>query len=129
MLKHRKIITQANYAAHHTHDDSGRMLIGEVYTKPSKTIPGQQISLQELLKRYVRGQEVQQFNGVYLGEDEMVPDNLERMTEIERKEAAATIREAIENERQKPRPQKPEPVPAPLPAPAPQDPTKEPAPK
>jgi len=72
---------------------------GEKFTLPSLTIPGQTLSLKELLEKYVRGQDVTVFEGVYNDDD--IPDNLELMTEIERIDAARNLKDAIDVERER----------------------------
>lgn len=69
---------------------------GETNGLPSQTIPGMTLSLHELLARYVKGDSVVQFNPVYT-DDLDIPDGLEYMDEIERRELAGNIRESIEN--------------------------------
>lgn len=93
--------------------------VGEINTKPSQTIPGMTLSLQELLKRYVKGDPVVLFEPVYLGEDDTIPDNLELMDEIQRLEMSRDIKEAIKTHQQKKPAQK---APAELPLP-PEDPS------
>lgn len=46
---------------------------GEVFTRPSLTAPGQVLSLQQLLDRLVRGENVTQFNATY-SDDPDLPD-------------------------------------------------------
>lgn len=77
---------------------------GEVNDMPSETVPGMVLSLGELLKRYtvpdiLAGRtSVQRFDGQFTDND-LIPDNLERMGEIERIEAARDIAASIEAER------------------------------
>lgn len=70
--------------------------IGEENRSPSMTVPNQTLSLQELLKRYVRGQDVTVMPGVYHGEDHDMPD-IEHMDAVERLELAQKIRGGIES--------------------------------
>jgi len=72
----------------------------EQFTKVSETIPGQTLSLKELLSRYVMGSPVKQFKPVYTNNTD-IPDNLERMEFDERLEHAKVIRHAIHREQQK----------------------------
>lgn len=52
--------------------------IGEKFTLPSMTVPDQSIPIKELLKRFRRdGSEM--IPGVYHGDDDIIPPNLERM--------------------------------------------------
>lgn len=69
--------------------------IGEAPTGPGVTVPGMTLSLGDLLKRYVRGGQVTTFTPVYT-DDEMIPDDLERMDEIERIEAARALAGSID---------------------------------
>jgi len=71
---------------------------GEVFTLPSLTIPGQSLSLKTLLERYVKGGAVAVFPPVY-SDDPLIPDDLERMDEIERIEFARGIKTALHNAR------------------------------
>lgn len=94
-----KIINHANYVDHHTLADprTGEVIglaVGEFFTQPSQTVPGMTLSLHELISKYIRGEQVVSFVPTY-SDDEDIPDNLERMSEIERKEYAAIIREGI----------------------------------
>jgi len=66
----------------------------EFHDKPSKTVPGQTLSIRELLDRYVRGEQVEVFHPTYTDDD--IPDHLEHMTEIERKELASDIGQHIQ---------------------------------
>lgn len=69
--------------------------IGEINDKPSMTVPGQTLSLKELLLRYTRGQDVQVYQPVYAGDDPDFPDHLEYMDPQERLDAARSIQGAI----------------------------------
>lgn len=73
---------------------------GETFKEPSLTVPGQTLSLRDLLDRYVRGGEVATFNPVYTGEEEDYPD-LERMSEMDRIDYANELKAYIEDERVK----------------------------
>lgn len=68
---------------------------GERFSKPSKTVPGMAESLHSLLRRLVRGENVTVYEGVYTGEDEVVPDNLERMDFAQRLDLADELRGSI----------------------------------
>lgn len=70
----------------------------EVVLGVSCTVPGMTLSLAELLKRHVRGGDVTVYEGVY-SDDPDIPDNLERMTEIERIDLAREIRVGIDDAR------------------------------
>jgi len=68
--------------------------VNERYTKPSLTIPGQTLSLQQLLERYVRGSNVERFNGVYTHE---VPPGMENLTKIEKIEMARNLKNNVQD--------------------------------
>lgn len=87
----------------------------ETIVGPSLTVPGQTLSLQQLLDRYVRGENVKVFTPVYLGEDSDIPSDLERLDPFERMDMAREIRTAIDGHRR--RVSNPEPQPGPTPAP------------
>jgi len=69
-------------------------MIFEHHTKASLTVPGQTLSLKQILEKYVRGEHVEVFTPVFTDED--IPADLERMTEIDRLELARDIKEKIE---------------------------------
>lgn len=71
----------------------------EKNTAPSKTEPNQALSLQELLKRYSRGQSVPTFEPVY-DDDPELPD-LSKLSKIEMMELGKEISSTIEYEKQK----------------------------
>lgn len=102
LLAMRKIINSANYVDNYAYFDDlsapGVMLVGEVFTKPSQTIPGQSMPLQDLLERYVRGQDVKVFSGQF-GVDEDLPDGIENMDPFERAEYAQDLANAVANKR------------------------------
>lgn len=100
----------------YTYQTNGNTAVEPESKKPSMTVPGMTLSVQELLKRFVRGETVTTFDPIYTDED--IPDNLEHMTEIERLEMATNIRAAIEDYRSTP-PSKPKQKPDPEPQPAP----------
>lgn len=74
--------------------------IGEINDLPSKTIPGMTLSLEELVKRYVRGDSVQTFMPSYTDDPDM-PDNIDRLDEIERLDMARQLKAGIEDYRVK----------------------------
>jgi len=80
---------------------------GEVFTKPSQTVPGMVPDLRDLIDRYVRGEHVEQFNPVYIDND-LVPDNFERMDVFDRAELAHELKLGIEQTRQRLGRKKPE---------------------
>lgn len=60
----------------------------------SMTVPGQTLSLRTLIDRYTRGIDVDMFTPQY-DEDDIIPDGLEYMTEIERKDMARELSEVV----------------------------------
>lgn len=93
----------------------------EVNDQPSLTVPGMTMSLEELLRRYVRGENVQTFQAVYAGEED-IPD-FNAMSETDKIDMANDLAEfiAAQQIKQQPLPKpKPEPAPTPEPTPAPE---------
>lgn len=94
-----KILSNFDYVDYYADFDcDGNIIdwpgIGERYTLPSLTVPSQVLSLKEMLERYVRGENVDVFNPVYNGEDEL-PD-IERMSEMDRIDAAREMKSELE---------------------------------
>lgn len=58
----------------------------EVFTKPSLTVPNMSISLATLLKRSRTGGTVTTFEGVFAGEDDLLPVNFEKMDKMEKEQ-------------------------------------------
>jgi len=58
------------------------------------TVPDQALSVRDILDRYVRGRDVETFAGVYTDSD-LVPDNWERMDQIERTEYVRSMKEDL----------------------------------
>jgi len=57
---------------------------GETFEKPSLTVPNQALSVEEILKRYVRGQDVQTFQPTYNDSEDLVGyENLSRIEAAE----------------------------------------------
>ncbi|WNK15088.1 MAG: hypothetical protein [Microvirus sp.] len=73
---------------------------GEVNVKPSKTVPGMAMSLEELLKRYVRGETVPTFSGTYAGDDDDLPD-LTGLTPMDMMDMASNLKTAISRKQSK----------------------------
>lgn len=100
---------------HHTFQFEGwSNPVGEFNDSPSKTVPGQSLSLKELIARYVRGENVKVFTPVFTDSDS-IPDQLEYLDPLERLELASDIGNAIaQHQRRKVQPTpdsvKPEPV-------------------
>lgn len=64
---------------------------GEVNTLPSMTIPNQVLTMDELVRRYVRGDpNVTQFQPVYSDNDDM--PNIEHMDEMEKLEMSRALK-------------------------------------
>lgn len=91
---------------------------GEIHTKPSMTVPGQTLPLKTLLDRYIKGGNVEIFNGSY-DDDGDIPEGIERMDPQDRLTLAREIGESLNTlqTKQAPKPQKPEPAPQPIPNP------------
>lgn len=68
----------------------------ETYTKPSQTIPGMTMGLDELLRRYTMKQAIPMLTPIYGGEDPDFPDHLERMDPMDRLDMAREIKGAIQ---------------------------------
>lgn len=66
---------------------------------PSLTIPGQTLSLRDLLERYVMSGTVETHRGVY-DSDLDLPDNIEKMDVFEKLDLAKNIRDGIEQHQQ-----------------------------
>jgi len=73
---------------------------------PSKTVPGQTLSLKTLLERFTRGQGVETYTPIY-DDSGTYPDNLERMDKMEKLELARGIKSKIKEVQSRPKPQKP----------------------
>lgn len=71
---------------------------GENFTLPSQTIPGMVPTLRELLEKYVRGENVTQFNPIY-DDNPLIPDNFERLDFAEREAYLADIKEVVRETR------------------------------
>lgn len=67
---------------------------------PSLTVPDQALSLKTLLERYTMGMEVPVRQAIYT-DSGIIPDDLERMDEMERIQLARDLKVAVEGERQK----------------------------
>lgn len=107
-----KVINQANYL------QQKNLTRKEVNNKPSLTVPDQSMPLKVMIERFVRGQSVEVFTPTYLGEDNDIPDTLERMDPMDRLDLSRQIKKGIKQFQEK------QPVPPPA-YPAPQDPALE----
>lgn len=67
---------------------------GEVNNLPSKTVPGQTLSLKELLDRYVRTGVLEQTFTPEYSDDDDLPD-VTRMNEMDRLDAAKQLRDFV----------------------------------
>jgi len=65
--------------------------VGEINGLPSKTVPGQTLSIQELVKRYIRGESVEVFKGEYDADTDL-PD-ISKMTEMDKLDFARELKE------------------------------------
>jgi len=101
----------------------------EVFTLPSETVPGQTLSMSELLKRYVRGEAVEVFEAQW-GVPDDVPTDIQYMDKQDQLTMAREIRTAIKRHQDKPGPTPAPPAPPPLPGtPTPPDPAPAPVPQ
>lgn len=89
----RKLVNWSSYAAEGN-------AAGEINDEPSLTVPGMTLSLEELLRRHVRGEHVSVFTPVF-SEDPGIPDGLERMDEMDRLDMSRALKQGIESERQR----------------------------
>ena len=98
-----RLVNWCNYVSHNTYFDDGVfpgvLLIGEENTAPSKTVPGMTLSLQELLKKYVRGENVTTFEPVF-DSDSDLPD-VSKLDALERLDMARNLREFVSDEQAK----------------------------
>jgi len=88
-----KLVNHANYLK-----ESNRR--HEIYSLPSMTVPGMVPSLQELVQKYVRGENVAQFNPVY-DDSDVFPMGWEGMDEMERIDFAEQLKISLKAEQQK----------------------------
>lgn len=98
----KKIAMSKVFVVNHFNYNQGakfRNPVFEKFSKPSLTVPGMVMSLAEMLKRYVRGENVTVFEPVYTDLD--IPDNLELMGEIERLDMARNLDAGIRQHRSK----------------------------
>lgn len=89
-MSETKIINYRNY-----NPDDHKAFISE---RPSKTVPGQDMPIRELVDRYVRGQNVETFTPTYT--DEIDPTYF-KMDKQDSAMAARHIKRQIERERRK----------------------------
>ena len=71
-----------------------RSLTHEVNKMPPITVPGQDMSIQEVLMRYQQGRDVSTFNGVYT-DNPFVPDGWERMDIQERLDYQRSLKSSV----------------------------------
>lgn len=88
------IVTQATYAL-----GFGNMPFEAPTTLPSQTVPGMTMSLRQLVERYTRGEPVPAFTPVFVGDDDVIPDNLERMDVQDKLMLSKDLADAIQTER------------------------------
>jgi hypothetical protein len=96
------ITTHANFVANNTYqNEDGYYLmgLGETNTLPSLTVPDMTLPLATLIERYTRGQQITTFEGTYLGDEHVIPDQLERLTFDEKIELADELKTSINNYR------------------------------
>lgn len=68
---------------------------GEVFTKPSLTVPDMQLSLRAMLDRHLHGSSVKTFQTANVPVDSMIPINLERMSKIDRAELSQGLSDFV----------------------------------
>jgi len=92
------VINNSNWRMYHCNSQGKRLPIGgETTNTPSKTVPGQQLSLRQLIERYSRGAHVEVFEGSYSTDPTF--DNMERLDKVERLEAAKQVKQSIADAR------------------------------
>jgi len=94
MTNTRQIVNAANYAQLYP------VPKGETLTGLSETIPGQGITPQQIVSRYVNGKALPQLNGVY-NDNPMLPDNFERLDAVQRVQLAHQMRAIVADRREK----------------------------
>jgi len=75
----------------------------ETFSLPSMTIPGQTLSLKQLLERYVRGETITTFSPTFSGDDDL-PDGIEKLDPMDRIDMARNIKAAIKHHQNAPTP-------------------------
>lgn len=69
--------------------------VAEVNTKPSQTVPDQSLSIKELVARYIRGEDIKIFPGIYAEEGEELFDII-GMSEMDLHDLARQTAEEIQ---------------------------------
>ncbi|WNK13245.1 MAG: hypothetical protein [Microvirus sp.] len=87
------IINHSNYPEYK--QSGGVRSLGEIYKKPSKTVPDMALSLKDLLERYVRGEDVVTLQPVYT-DDQGIPDGIENLSPIEKLALKGEIQDYVE---------------------------------
>jgi len=87
------IINHGNYPEYKA--SGGSRSMGEIYKKPSKTVPDMALSLKDLLARYVRGEDVATFQPQYTN-DPAIPDGIENLSSIEKLGLKSEIQDYVE---------------------------------
>jgi len=100
-----KLVNQFNYTEHASLNPQHY----ETPTMPSETVPGMALPLEEILRRYVRGENVTAFVPQY-SDDPNLPDGIENLSEIERLDMIRDIKEGIEQFRSRPKKQPEKPI-------------------
>jgi len=73
---------------------------------PSKTVPGQTLSLEELLRRHVRGENIQSYEPVYTAEP--LYDGIENLNTLDKMDYLNEVKSAIKQVQAKPTPAPPQ---------------------
>lgn len=72
--------------------------IGEFNPLPSETVPNMTMSIQEIMAKYVRGENITVFEPVY--NDDPLFDGIEKMDQLERLELAQHLKIGVDNFRE-----------------------------
>lgn len=68
-------------------------------TLPSMTVPGMSMSMRELVQRFTRGEAVPTFTPQFHGDDQLIPENLERLDVQDKLMLSQQLADAIQTER------------------------------
>jgi len=88
------IVTQATFAT-----GCSNPVREPVNSLPSLTVPGMTLSLRDLVQRYTRGESVPTFTPQFHGDDELMPQHLERMDVQDKLMLSKELSNAIQTER------------------------------
>lgn len=88
------IVTQASFAL-----GCCNQVFEHPNTLPSLTVPGMTMSMRELVLRYTRGESVPTFTPQYNAENDIIPENLERLDQQDKLMLSKQLGDAIQTER------------------------------